>query len=72
MKQSVIIDNIKSRLGIETLNPMQHEVMNSGARDMLLLSPTGSGKTVAFAIVAEVSIVRLRLGIVRTIRRISS
>ncbi len=50
MKQSVIIDNIKSRLGIETLNPMQHEVMNSGARDMLLLSPTGSGKTVAFAI----------------------
>lgn len=50
MKQSVILENISSRLGIAELNPMQRELMSSQARDVVLLSPTGSGKTVAFTI----------------------
>ena len=50
MKQSQILENIKTRLGIETLNDMQQLVMQSQARDMILLSPTGSGKTLAFSI----------------------
>jgi superfamily II DNA/RNA helicase len=50
MKQSVILENIKSRLGIDELNPMQQEVMKSEANNMILLSPTGSGKTVGFSI----------------------
>lgn len=50
MKQSIIIENIKHRLGIEQLNEMQQKVARISASQMLLLSPTGSGKTVAFAI----------------------
>lgn len=50
MKQSEIIANIKSKLGINELNPMQKSVMECHTPDMILLSPTGSGKTVAFAI----------------------
>lgn len=50
MKQSVILENISSRLGIAELNPMQRELMSSQAHDVVLLSPTGSGKTVAFTI----------------------
>ncbi len=50
MKQSEILANVKSKLGINTLNPMQREVMECHASDLILLSPTGSGKTVAFAI----------------------
>lgn len=47
------LDDIKqllaSRLGIEQLNPMQTEVINSKESNMVLLAPTGSGKTVAFS-----------------------
>lgn len=50
MKQSVVLENISSRLGIAELNPMQRELMSSQAHDVVLLSPTGSGKTVAFTI----------------------
>lgn len=50
MKQSIILDNIKSRLGISELNPMQRGVMDSTAANIVLLSPTGSGKTLAFTI----------------------
>lgn len=50
MKQSLIINNIKQRLGIEQLNEMQQEVARLSASKLLLLSPTGSGKTVAFVI----------------------
>ena len=41
---------IARRAHIDTLNPMQEAVMASRASQMVLLSPTGSGKTVAFAI----------------------
>lgn len=50
MKQSVILDNISSKLGIAELNPMQKEMMASQAHNVVLLSPTGSGKTLAFTI----------------------
>lgn len=50
MKLSLILDNITSRLGIAELNPMQKRVMESTSANTLLLSPTGSGKTIAFTI----------------------
>ncbi len=50
MKYSEIVANIKDRLGIDELNAMQLAVGASGARKLILLAPTGSGKTVAFAI----------------------
>lgn len=42
--------NILSKLGVEKLNPMQEEAHSaiSSNSDIVLLSPTGSGKTVAF------------------------
>lgn len=48
MKQQEIIANIRSRMGIETLNPMQEAAIASKASDVVILSPTGTGKTVAF------------------------
>ncbi len=41
---------ILSKLGIETLNPMQNEAFSTikSHSDVVLLSPTGTGKTVAF------------------------
>ena len=51
MKESVIINNISNRLGISSLNQIQKamsENYNSG--NLMLLSPTGSGKTIAFVI----------------------
>lgn len=50
MKESEIISNIKSRLGIEHLNEMQQRMMRAHSQSVLLLSPTGSGKTIAFTI----------------------
>jgi superfamily II DNA/RNA helicase len=50
MKQSQIIENIKQRHGIEQLNEMQMQVAKTNASQMVLLSPTGSGKTIAFSI----------------------
>ncbi len=50
MKYSEIVANIKSRLGFADLNAMQLAVGASQARRLILLAPTGSGKTVAFAI----------------------
>ncbi len=40
---------LHERLGIEALNAMQQKVWSSKASRMMILSPTGSGKTVAFA-----------------------
>ena len=50
MTNKEIIANISARLGIDTLNPMQQVIAQSDRRRFILLSPTGSGKTVAFAI----------------------
>ena len=50
MKYSEIVANIKNRLGIAELNAMQIAVGASKANKLILLAPTGSGKTVAFSI----------------------
>ena len=49
MKYQEIIANIRTRMSIDTLNPMQEAAMASSASDIMILSPTGSGKTIAFA-----------------------
>lgn len=52
MKEKEILEGIRTRLGIEELNPMQKEMLSksSESRDIILLSPTGSGKTLAFTL----------------------
>jgi len=50
VKEKEIISNIREKLGIECLNDMQREMLDSinEPGDLVLLSPTGSGKTLAF------------------------
>lgn len=50
MKEKEIISNIREKLGIECLNDMQRQMLDSinEPGDLVLLSPTGSGKTLAF------------------------
>lgn len=50
MKKKEITDNIRDRLGIEELNAMQRKMTSTDARSIILLAPTGSGKTIAFTI----------------------
>ncbi|MDE6272436.1 MAG: DEAD/DEAH box helicase [Muribaculaceae bacterium] len=52
MKEKEIRALLQEKEGIETLNPMQERMLQAGSekRDIILLSPTGSGKTVAFAV----------------------
>lgn len=51
MKEKEIISNISSKLGIESLNDMQQRMAGIAASGVVtLLAPTGSGKTIAFAI----------------------
>ncbi|MCM1028725.1 MAG: DEAD/DEAH box helicase [Pseudoflavonifractor sp.] len=49
MTEKEITENISSRLGIKTLNPMQVSVMAAAPKHTILIAPTGSGKTLAFA-----------------------
>lgn len=52
MKEKEIRELLASKEGIESLNPMQEKMLQAASekRDIILLSPTGSGKTVAFAL----------------------
>ncbi|MBD5176059.1 MAG: DEAD/DEAH box helicase [Bacteroidales bacterium] len=52
MKEKEIRALLAEKEGIETLNPMQEKMLQAGSekRDIILLSPTGSGKTVAFGV----------------------
>lgn len=52
MKEKEFLPLVNSRLGIETLNPMQEKMMraSSDSTSIILLSPTGSGKTLAFTL----------------------
>lgn len=50
MTEKEITDNIASRLGIDSLNPMQVAMMGAAPRSAILLAPTGSGKTIAFTV----------------------
>ena len=44
-----LTDTARQRLGIAGLNDLQQRVWRSRARRLCVLSPTGSGKTIAFA-----------------------
>ena len=50
MREKEFLPLIKDKLGIEELNQMQRRMMSmaSESRDIILLSPTGTGKTLAF------------------------
>lgn len=52
MKQKDILGALKAHYGIEELNNMQKAVLSASGEqgDIILLSPTGSGKTIAFLI----------------------
>ena len=50
MKEKEILNNIREKLGITQLNEMQRAMIESinERGDVVLLSPTGTGKTLAF------------------------
>lgn len=53
MKEKEILQAVKERMGIESLNDMQRQALDawkSGGGDLVLYSPTGTGKTLAFAL----------------------
>ena len=53
MKEKEILQTIKARMGINSLNDMQRQALESwksGRGDLVLYSPTGTGKTLAFAL----------------------
>lgn len=49
MELQEILGTIRTRMGIDKLNPMQEAAISSPSPDVVILSPTGSGKTLAFA-----------------------
>ncbi len=52
MKEKQILDAISERMGITALNDLQRAVLEAWPQggDMIVYSPTGSGKTIAYAI----------------------
>ena len=53
MKEQELLAIVKERMGIESLNEMQRQALDawkSGRGDLVLYSPTGTGKTLAFAL----------------------
>lgn len=50
MREKEFLPAVKEKLGIESLNEMQRRSMAAASegRDLILLSPTGTGKTLAF------------------------
>ena len=53
MKEKDILSRVKQRMGIEALNEMQLQALSAwkaGGGDLVLYSPTGTGKTLAFAL----------------------
>ena len=53
MKEKDILPLVKERMGIDALNDMQRQALDAwkaGGGDLILYSPTGTGKTLAFAL----------------------
>lgn len=50
MREKEFLPLVEGKLGISELNPMQRKMMESASQssDIILLSPTGTGKTLAF------------------------
>ena len=55
MKEKEFLPYVRDRLGIELLNPMQKKMMSMATEpgDIMLLAPTGSGKTLPRIILAR-------------------
>ncbi|MCM1022317.1 MAG: DEAD/DEAH box helicase [Muribaculum sp.] len=56
MKLGEILNALRNRMGIEDLNEMQRKMINSRLSNIILLAPTGSGKTIAFTVAMLLSI----------------
>ena len=53
MKEKEVLQTVRERMGIEMLNDMQLQALGAwkqGGGDLVLYSPTGTGKTLAFAL----------------------
>lgn len=50
METDLIISRLKERHNITSLKPMQQQLAATDSREIILLAPTGSGKTIAFTI----------------------
>ena len=50
METKTVIERLRERHGIASLNPMQQQMAATDSRELVLLSPTGSGKTAAFTL----------------------
>ena len=50
METKIILERLRERHNITALNEMQQLMAATAAKKLILLSPTGSGKTAAFAI----------------------
>ena len=53
MKEKDLLQAVKDRMGIDALNDMQRQALaswKSGRGDLVIFSPTGTGKTLAFAL----------------------
>ncbi|MDE6360876.1 MAG: DEAD/DEAH box helicase [Muribaculaceae bacterium] len=50
METKTIIERLRERHNITVLNEMQQRMASTGLREIVLLSPTGSGKTAAFTL----------------------
>ncbi len=50
METKIILERLRERHNITALNEMQQLMAGTDASKLILLSPTGSGKTAAFAI----------------------
>ena len=53
MKEKEVLQLVSERMGIDSLNDMQRQALDAwkaGGGDLVLYSPTGTGKTLAFAL----------------------
>ncbi|MDE6085428.1 MAG: DEAD/DEAH box helicase [Muribaculaceae bacterium] len=50
MKLNDILDNLAEKAGIRQINAMQQVMASTASQHVMLLAPTGSGKTIAFAL----------------------
>lgn len=56
MKLGEILSTLKNRMGITDLNDMQRRMIDARQSNVILLAPTGSGKTIAFTTAMLLSI----------------
>ena len=50
MKKKEIIENLASKAGIKQINSMQQVMADTASDHVMLIAPTGSGKTIAFTL----------------------